>query len=171
MKIALGSYRPEAHHSAWIAPNATVVGQVRLGKHVGVWYNAVIRGDVDSIVVGDRTNIQDGCVLHVDPGAPLAIGSGVSVGHNAILHGCTIGDDVLVGMGATILNGANVGAGTLIAANALVPVGVEIPPQSLVAGVPGKVRRKLTDEECDNIRANATRYVESLEMHSAGLKF
>lgn len=132
------------HETSWIASNATVIGQVRLGERVAVWYNAVLRGDMDSITVGDGTNIQDGCMLHADPDTPLVVENGASVGHNVILHGCTIGDDVLIGMGATVLNGTKVGSGSLIAANALIPQGAEIPPGSLVAGVPGKVRRALT---------------------------
>ena len=168
MKIALGERVPDVHATAWIAASATVVGQVRIGEHVGIWYNAVVRGDSDSIVIGRRSNIQDGCVLHTDPGAPLVVGSGVSVGHNAILHACTIGDDVLVGMGATVLNGAKIGAGTLIAANALVPGGVVIPPGSLVAGIPGRVRRDVTDAELDHIRDNAAQYLVAREAHSVG---
>jgi carbonic anhydrase/acetyltransferase-like protein (isoleucine patch superfamily) len=166
MKIHVGGHSPTVHDTSWIAPNATVIGQVRLGERVGIWYNAVLRGDMDSITVGDRTNVQDGCVLHADPDTPLVVGAGVSVGHNAILHGCTIGDDVLVGMGATVLNGAKIGSGSLIAANALVPQGAEIPPGSLAAGVPGKVRRALTEAEQDSIRVNAAMYLDALQLHS-----
>src|ERR1700735_2491130 len=164
MKIRLGEYSPDLHETSWIAPNAAIIGRVTLGEEVGIWYNAVLRGDMDSITVGDRTNIQDGCVLHADPNTPLLVGRGVSVGHNAILHGCTIGDDVLVGMGATVLNGAKVGSGSLIAANALIPQDAEIPPGSLVAGVPGKVRRALTDAEQDGIRHNAAMYLHALQL-------
>ncbi len=166
MKIQLGDHRPNVHETSWIAPNATVIGQVTLGEQVGIWYNAVLRADMDSITIGDRTNIQDGCVLHADPNTPLVVGSGVSVGHNAILHGCTIGDDVLVGMGATVLNDAKVGAGSLIAANALISQGVEIPPGSLVAGIPAKVRRPLSDAEQDHIRQVAAVYLHALQLHS-----
>ncbi|MEV0436505.1 gamma carbonic anhydrase family protein [Nocardia sp. NPDC050413] len=165
MIIKVSGFAPEIDESAWIAPNATVIGRVRLGAEVGVWYSAVLRGDLEQITVGDRTNIQDGCVLHADPGFPLTVGSGVSVGHNAILHGCTIGDDVLVGMGATVLNGAAIGAGTLIAANALIPEGAQIPPGSLVAGVPGKVRRELTEAQQDGIKLNAAVYLHNLATH------
>ncbi|MCF8786215.1 gamma carbonic anhydrase family protein [Rhodococcus ruber] len=168
MKIALGNHCPDVHATSWIAPNATVIGKVCLGKYVGIWYNAVIRGDMELITIGDQTNIQDGCVLHADPGIPLTVGSGVSLGHNAILHGCEIGDDVLVGMGATVLNGAKIGSGTLIAANALVLQDAEIPPGSLVAGVPGKVRRDITDAERDSIKRNAAMYLDALHMHSTG---
>ncbi|GAD87427.1 gamma carbonic anhydrase family protein [Nocardia asteroides] len=165
MIIKVAGFAPEIDDTAWIAPNATVIGRVSLAAEVGIWYSAVLRGDIEQITVGARTNIQDGCVLHADPGFPLTVGSGVSVGHNAILHGCTIGDDVLVGMGATVLNGAVIGAGSLIAANALIPEGAQIPPGSLVAGVPGKVRRELTEAQRDGIKLNAAVYVHSLSVH------
>lgn len=165
MMIKLGEHAPQIEDTAWMAPNTTVIGRVRLGAEVGIWYSAVLRGDLEDITVGPRTNIQDGCVLHADPGFPLTVGAGVSVGHNAILHGCTIGDDVLVGMGATVLNGAVIGQGSLIAANALIPEGAQIPPGSLVAGVPGKVRRELGEAELERIRLNATVYLHNLAVH------
>lgn len=165
MIIKVSGFTPEIDDTAWIAPNATVIGRVRLGAEVGVWYSAVLRGDLEQISIGARTNIQDGCVLHADPGFALTVGAGVSVGHNAILHGCTIGDDVLVGMGATVLNGAVIGAGSLIAANALIPEGAQIPPGSLVAGVPGKVRRELTPAQQDGIKLNAAVYLHNLTNH------
>lgn len=170
MMIKVGEHAPQVEHSAWIAPNATVIGRVRLGAQVGIWYSAVVRGDLEDITVGARTNIQDGCVLHADPGFPLTVGSGVSVGHNAILHGCTIGDNVLVGMGATVLNGAVIGEGSLIAANALIPEGAQIPPGSLVAGVPGKVRRELGEAELERIRLNATVYLHNLAVHQDAIE-
>lgn len=165
MMIKLGEHEPQIDDTAWVAPTATVIGRVRLGEQVSIWYGAVIRGDLEDIGIGAGTNIQDGCVLHADPGFELQVGSGVSVGHNAILHGCTIGDDVLVGMGATVLNGAVIGEGSLIAANALIPEGMKIPPGSLVAGVPGKVRRELGDAERDRIKLNATVYLRNLSTH------
>ncbi|MBL1074428.1 gamma carbonic anhydrase family protein [Nocardia sp. 2] len=168
MRIQLGEHAPQIDEAAWIAPNATVIGRVKIAAEVSVWYSAVVRGDLEDITIGDRTNIQDGCVLHADPGFPLTIGAGVSVGHNAILHGCTIGDDVLVGMGATVLNGAVIGAGSLIAANALIPEGAQIPPGSLVAGVPGKVRRELGEAELDRIRLNAAVYLHNTNLHREG---
>jgi carbonic anhydrase/acetyltransferase-like protein (isoleucine patch superfamily) len=170
MRIQLGEHAPQIDESAWMAPNATVIGRVRLAEQVGIWYSAVLRGDIEDISVGARTNIQDGCVLHADPGFPLTVGAGVSVGHNAILHGCTIGDDVLVGMGATVLNGAVIGEGSLIAANALIPEGAQIPPRSLVAGVPGKVRRELGDADVDHIRLNAVVYVQNLVAHREAIE-
>lgn len=166
MKIQLGEHAPKVDDSAWIAPNATVIGRVRLEAEVSIWYGAVVRGDVEDITIGARTNIQDGCALHADPGFPLVVGTGVSVGHNAILHGCTVGDDVLVGMGATVLNGAQIGAGTLIAANALIPEGAVIPPGSLVAGVPGKVRRELSEAEREGLKLNAAVYGHLRDMHT-----
>ncbi|NMN93648.1 gamma carbonic anhydrase family protein [Antrihabitans stalactiti] len=165
MKMQLGDHAPDVHESAWIAANATVIGQVTLGSDVSIWYNAVLRGDCETIAIGAGTNIQDGCVLHSDPGFPLTVGSGVSVGHNAILHGCTVGDDVLVGMGATVLNGASIGAGSLIAANALIPEGMQVPPGSLVAGVPGKVRRELGQAELDRIKLNSAVYQHLSAQH------
>ncbi|MCP9625028.1 gamma carbonic anhydrase family protein [Nocardia otitidiscaviarum] len=168
MKIRLGEHEPQIDESAWIAPNATVAGRVKLSAEVSVWYSAVLRGDMDDITVGERTNIQDGCVLHADPGFPCTVGAGVSVGHNAILHGCTVGDDVLVGMGATVLNGAVIGSGSLIAANALIPEGAQIPPNSLVAGVPGKVRRELGEQELERIKLNAAVYLHNTSLHRDG---
>jgi carbonic anhydrase/acetyltransferase-like protein (isoleucine patch superfamily) len=167
VRISLTPGDQDIAEDVWIAPNATVVGTVRIRSGVGIWYGAVARGDAERIDIGERTNIQDGCVLHADPGFPLVIGTGVSVGHNAILHGCTIGDDVLVGMGATVMNGARVGAGTLIAANALIPEGMQIPPGTLVAGIPGKVRRALTTQELAAIRTNADHYAQARVRHAA----
>ncbi|KZM73866.1 gamma carbonic anhydrase family protein [Nocardia terpenica] len=170
MRIRLGEHEPRIDESAWLAPTATVIGRVRLAAEVSIWYNAVLRGDVEDIAIGAGSNIQDGCALHADPGFPLTVGSGVSVGHNAILHGCTIGDDVLVGMGATVLNGAMIGAGSLIAANALIPENAQIPPGSLVAGVPGKVRRELGEAERDRIRLNAAVYRHNTTVHRDGIE-
>lgn len=163
--IKLGEHEPQIDDTAWVAPTATVIGRVRLGEQVSIWYGAVIRGDLEDIGIGAGTNIQDGCVLHADPGFELQVGSGVSVGHNAILHGCTVGDDVLVGMGATVLNGAVIGAGSLVAAQALVPQGTVVPPGSLVAGVPAKVRRELTREEREGITLNGTMYADLGKAH------
>ncbi|WP_405180307.1 gamma carbonic anhydrase family protein [Nocardia sp. NBC_01377] len=165
MMIEFGGVAPTIDDSSWIAPTATVIGRVTLGAEVSVWYGAVLRADLEDITIGPATNIQDGCVLHADPGFPLTVGTGVSVGHNAILHGCTVGDNVLVGMGATVLNGAVIGEGSLIAANALIPEGARIPPGSLVAGVPGKVRRELSDDERDGLRLNSSVYVHNMVGH------
>lgn len=156
---------PEVDDQAWLAPGATVVGAVRLGPLVSVWYGAVLRGDGDSITIGARSNVQDGCAVHADPGFPVVLGEGVSVGHNAVVHGCTIEDDVLVGMGAIVMNGCRVGAGSMIGAGALLPAGTVVPPGSLVVGAPGKVRRETTDEERGLITLNAEHYLAALALH------
>ena len=166
--LALPDRRPSIDADAWVAPGATVVGDVAVGPASSVWYGAVLRGDGDRIALGARTNVQDGCVLHTDPGFPLTLGDGVSVGHRAVLHGCTVGDDSLVGMGAVVLNGARIGRNCLVAASALVLEGVEIPDGSLVAGAPAKVRRPLTDDEVAALRANADTYVELMRRHADG---
>lgn len=146
-----------------IFPNAVVVGDVTLGKHCSVWYGAVIRGDEEKIVIGDNTNIQDNAVLHVTPGLPLQIGSGVTVGHGAILHSCTVGDDSLIGMGAIVLDGAVIGKNCLIAAGAVVTPRTVIPDGSMVMGSPGKIKRELTAEEMEGNRLNARFYVDLKE--------
>lgn len=167
MIARFGQMTPRVADSAWVAENATVIGDVELADGVGVFYGAVIRGDMATITVGENSNVQDGVVLHADPGVPLTVGERVSIGHNAVLHGCTVGDDVLVGMGATVLNGAVIGAGSLIAANALVPQGTVIPPGSMVAGVPAKVRRELSEAERAGVSTNAAVYVELTKAHSS----
>ncbi len=152
----------------WIAPNATVVGDVRLGDDASVWYGAVVRADLAPITVGAGSNIQDNAVLHADPGFALVIEDGVSVGHGAVLHGCTIGAGALVGMGAVVMNGAVIGAGSTVAAGAVVPAGTVVPPASLVAGVPGRVRRELTSEDVEGNRLNAQVYVDLAHRHRDG---
>lgn len=143
----LGDEEPRVPSSCWIAPGAQVAGRVSLGEGVSIWFNAVVRGDVDAIFIGDGSNIQDGCVCHVDPGSPLVIGERVIVGHQALLHGCTIENEVLIGMGATVLNRARIGRGSIVAAGALVKEDQVIPPFSLVAGLPAVVKRELDEEE------------------------
>ena len=162
-----GGHSPRIDAVAWVAPNATLVGQVALGAESSVFYGAVLRGDTDAIVLGARSNLQDNVVVHCDTGKPTTIGSGVSVGHGAVVHGCTIEDDCLIGMHATVMNGAVIGAGSLVAGGAVVLEGTIVPPRSLVAGVPAKVRRELTDDELAGIRANADHYVELSRAHSA----
>ena len=166
MHVPLGDDVPTAAPDAWMAAGSFAIGDVALGAESSIWYGAVLRGDGDAIRIGGRSNIQDNAVVHTDPGFPVTVGEGVSVGHGAVLHGCTIGDDVLVGMNATVLNGARIGAGSLIAAGALVTENADIPPGSLVAGVPGKVRRELTDGELAHVRANAESYVELARRHA-----
>lgn len=142
------------------AGNATVTGAVTMGTDVGIWFGAVVRADKDRIVIGDRSNIQDNCVVHTSRGYPVHIGSDVSVGHGAILHGCTIGNRVLVGMGAIVLNGAKIGEGSVIGAGAVVKEGMEVPERSVVVGVPGKVVKQASDEQQQHILNNAASYVE-----------
>ncbi|GAA4391213.1 gamma carbonic anhydrase family protein [Tsukamurella soli] len=167
MIVSLDDARqPTIAQDAWIAPTAVVVGAVTIGAESGIWYNTVIRADDETVVIGPRTNVQDGCVIHADPGSPATIGVGVSIGHNATVHGCTIGDNVLVGMGAVIMNDAEIGADSLVAAGALVTERTSIPPRSLVAGVPAEVRRRLTGEEIDRIRANAANYMTRRTPHA-----
>ena len=168
MLIALGDKIPQVADTAWVAPNATLAGAVTIEDGASVWYGAVLRADNEPITIGARSNVQDNCAFHVDKGKPVVLGEGVSVGHGAIIHGATIEDGVLVGMGAIIMNGAVVGEGSLVAAGALVSEGVVIPPRSLVAGVPGKVRRELTDGEVEHLRDNAGIYEAHRDLHRAG---
>ena len=158
---------PRTADSAWVAPGATVIGRATLGEGASVFYGAVVRADTDRITLGARSNLQDNVSVHCDSGVPTTIGEGVSVGHNAVLHGCTIEDDCLIGMSATVLNGAVIGRGSLIAAGTVVLEGTVVPPGSLVAGLPGKVRRSLTESEIEKIRANADHYVAIVESHRA----
>jgi carbonic anhydrase/acetyltransferase-like protein (isoleucine patch superfamily) len=154
---------------AWVAPGAVLVGAVTLAADASVWYSTVVRADTATITVGARTNLQDGVFVHADPGFPVTVGDGVSVGHRAVLHGCVIGDDVLVGMGAVVLNGARIGSGTLIAAGAVVLEGADVPPGSLVAGLPAKVRRPLSEDELAAVRRNAATYCALARRHAAAV--
>ena len=165
--IPFNGTTPAVDPSAWVAPNATLIGAVTLAAGASAFFGTVLRADSSTITIGERSNLQDNVVVHVDDDAPLSVGAGVSVGHSAVLHGCTIEDDCLIGMGATVLNGAVIGAGSLVAAGAVVLEGTVVPPGSLVAGVPGKVRRELTDAERDGIRRNATAYLRHVEEHTA----
>lgn len=165
LMVTVRGRSPEVDPEAWVAPNASLIGQVRLAARASVWYSATLRAEAEPIDIGAGTNIQDGVTVHVDPEYPVRIGSGVSVGHNAVLHGCTIEDGALVGMGAIVLNGAVVGTESLVAAGALIPHGVVIPPRSLVAGVPGRVRRELSDAEIAANRHNAAVYEHLVELH------
>ena len=158
---------PTVHDSAWIAPNATLIGQVSLGEAASVFFGAVLRGDVDRISIGARSNIQDNVSVHCDSGIPTTVGAGVSVGHSAVLHGCTVEDDCLIGMSATVLNHAVIGAGSLVAAGSVVLEGTVVPPNSLVAGVPAKVRRELTEDEHAKLLWNAEHYVQLSRAYAA----
>jgi carbonic anhydrase/acetyltransferase-like protein (isoleucine patch superfamily) len=146
--------------SAFIHPLAVVIGDVTIGEHVSVWPTAVIRGDSDSITIGDDSNVQDGTVVHVDHGVPTTIGKRVAIGHRAIVHGATIEDDVLIGMGSILLNGVHVGTGSIVGAGAVVREGMKIPPNSLVLGVPGRIVRETTDAERERIRMTVQSYLD-----------
>jgi carbonic anhydrase/acetyltransferase-like protein (isoleucine patch superfamily) len=154
----------------WVAHNATVVGSVTLGEDVSVWFGTVIRADNDPIRIGDRTNIQDNSVLHADPGLPLDVGPDCTIGHMAVVHGCTIGRGSLIGIGAIILNGAKIGEECMIGAGALIPEGKEIPPRSVVLGSPGKVIRQVTEQDLARIRLGTDVYVGRWKSYAAGLK-
>ncbi len=159
---------PEGH--CWFAPDANLIGDVRLGRDVGVWFGAVLRGDNEPIVVGARTNIQEHCTLHTDMGFPLEIGEDCTVGHNAILHGCAIGDGSLIGMGAVVLNGARISRGCLVGARALVTEGKSFPDHSLIVGSPAKATRTLDAAAIETLRRSAEDYVAKWRRFASGLK-
>lgn len=169
---ALDDVSPElpANDDFWIAPDANVIGQVRLGAEVGIWFGAVLRGDNELIDVGARTNIQEGAMLHTDRGYPMVIGEDVTVGHHAILHGCTVGAGSLIGMGATILNGAKIGRGCLVGANALVTEGREFPDNSLIVGSPAKAVRELDEVAVAKLIKSAHGYVANWRRYKKGLR-
>jgi len=167
---SLGERKPALGHHAWVAPNATLIGDVRLGDDASIWWNAVLRADNDTIAIGAGSNIQDGSVLHADEGVPLTLGERVTVGHMVMLHGCTIGDETLIGIKSVILNKAVIGRHCIIGANSLIPEGKVIPDRSLVMGSPGKVVRQLSDEEVARLRLAAQGYVENARRYRADLK-
>jgi carbonic anhydrase/acetyltransferase-like protein (isoleucine patch superfamily) len=164
-----GDTFPQVARSAWVAPGANVIGDVSLGDESSVWYGAVLRGDTEPIRIGARSNVQDGCILHADPGFPAIVGEDCVVGHNAVVHGCEIGNNCLVGMGATILNGAKIGDGSIVAAGAVVPEGREFPPGSLIVGIPAKHIGEVTEEQAADIERGASEYVERAAAHRASL--
>jgi carbonic anhydrase/acetyltransferase-like protein (isoleucine patch superfamily) len=168
--LPINGHAPQLDDESWVAPNATVVGYVKLAARASVWYGATLRAEFEPIEVGEGSNLQDSVTVHVDPGFPATIGAGVSVGHNAVLHGCIIEDDCLIGMGAVVLNGARIGRGSLVAAGAVVAQGAVIPPGSLVAGVPGKVRRELSEDEMAHNRLNAQAYQHLSELHRGAIE-
>ena len=170
MICVLGDKTPKMNGDCWIADSAMVLGSVVLENEASVWFNAVLRGDNDVITVGEGSNIQDGSVLHTDPGMPLTIGRGVTVGHKVMLHGCTIGDNSLIGINAVVLNGAKIGKNCLIGANALIPEGKEIPDGSLVMGSPGKIVRELNDAAINGLAMSAAGYVRNFKRFRKDLK-
>lgn len=169
---ALGEHAPRTPPEGeyWVAPNASVIGDVVLGRNASVWFGAVLRGDTDTLTIGENTNIQDLSVLHADAGQPLTIGRDVTVGHKVMLHGCTIGDNTLIGIGAVILNGARIGKNCLIGSNALITEGKAIPDGSLVMGQPGKVVRELEPGQIAGITASAAHYVQNWRRFAADLR-
>jgi carbonic anhydrase/acetyltransferase-like protein (isoleucine patch superfamily) len=160
--------RPVIHPTAFIAPGAAVMGDVTLGAESSVWYGAVLRGDLAPIVIGDRTNLQDGTIVHVDTGEPCTIGSRVGVGHRVILHGCTVEDDCLVGMGSTLLNGVRIGRGSVVAAGAVIPEGMQVPEGSLVMGMPGRIVRPVDETLRRRIAETWEHYVAQARIHRSG---
>ena len=170
MKYALDGVKVDAHPDSWIAPNAVVIGNVKLERDASVWWGAVLRGDNDPIVVGEGSNIQDGSVLHTDPGFPLTIGRNVTIGHMVMLHGCDIGDSSLIGIGAVVMNGAKIGKRCLIGARALITEGKEIPDNSLVMGAPGKIVRTFDEEEAQRMLRNADSYQRNWKRFCDGLE-
>jgi carbonic anhydrase/acetyltransferase-like protein (isoleucine patch superfamily) len=170
MIYALGDLTPEIDADTWVAPDANVIGQVRLLAGASVWFNATLRGDNEWIEIGAGSNVQEACTLHTDMGSPLTIGRNCTIGHNVILHGCTIGDETLVGMGATVLNGARVGRNCLIGAGALITEGKEIPDGSLVMGSPGKVVRQLDETAFERLRYSARHYQDNMRRYRDALR-
>lgn len=161
---------PQIADSAWVADNAEVMGDVHLGENVSIWFNTTLRGDNDPITIGDGSNIQDGSVLHTDEGVPLTIGRNVTVGHMVMLHGCSIGDESLIGIGAIVLNGAKIGRNCLVGAGALVTEGKEFPDGSMILGSPAKVVRQLTPEQIEGLRYSAQHYIDNAKRYKQGLK-
>ncbi|MET3661164.1 gamma carbonic anhydrase family protein [Aquamicrobium ahrensii] len=154
----------------WVAPDATVIGNVSVGRNVGIWFGTVIRGDNEPIAIGEDSNVQEHTIMHTDPGFPLTIGKGCTIGHRALLHGCTIGDNSLIGMGAIVLNGAKIGKNSLVGAGALVTEGKEFPDNSLIVGSPAKVVRTLDDAAIEKLRQSAAHYVENGKRFNAGFR-
>lgn len=160
MKMSFKGKNPEVAETAFIADSADIIGDVEVGNFSSIWFNAVLRGDQNKIKIGNRTSIQDGVVIHADPENGVQVGDNVSAGHGAVLHGCKIGDNVIIGMNSTVLNGAEIGKNSIVGANALVPQGKKFPDNSLIIGVPGTVKRETSEAEVEAIKENADEYVE-----------
>ena len=161
--------KPQSSGENWVAPNATIIGDVTLEKNSSIWFNAVLRGDIENIHIGEGSNIQDGSVLHTDPGFPLKVGKDVTVGHLVMLHGCTIGDGSLIGINSVVLNGAQIGKGCLIGANALITEGMVVPDGSLVLGSPGKIKGELNEDQKQGLLLSAKHYVENAKRFKENL--
>ena len=166
---SLGLHAPQIDPQSWVAPNATLIGQVHLARNASIWWNATLRGDKDLIQIGENSNIQDGSVLHTDPGIQLIVGRDVTVGHLVMLHGCTVGDGSLIGIGAILLNRSVIGKNCLVGANTLIPEGKVFPERSLIVGSPGKVVRELSDEEVARLPGSAERYVQNWQRYQREL--
>jgi len=166
----LDEHQPQIHSSAWVADSAQVMGAVTMEADASVWFGATVRGDTEHITIGEGANIQDGSVLHADHGMPLKVGKHVTVGHMVMLHGCTIGDESLIGIGAVVLNGAKIGRNCLVGAGSLVTEGKEFPDGSMIMGTPAKVVRQLTPEQIEGLRQSARHYIDNARRFQAGLK-
>ena len=162
---------PKLHKESWVASNAILIGKVILKKDANIWFNVVLRGDIEPITIGEESNVQDGSVFHTDPDCPLTLGKGVTVGHMVVLHGCVVGDDTLIGIGSTILNKTKIGKNCIIGANTLIAENKVIPDRSLVLGSPGKIVRQVTDEEIEEIKENAKHYVENYKRYKNNLRY
>jgi len=167
---SLNGFSPDCHEESWVAPNATLIGKVSLAKDASVWWQAVLRGDNEPLVVGEGSNIQDFAMLHTDPGIPLTVGRDVTIGHHVTLHSCTIGDGALIGIGATVLNNAQIGRNCLVGAGALVTEGKAFPEGSLIVGSPAKAVRQMDEKQIAAIRLNTTYYVRNARRYRDGLK-
>ena len=165
----LENKKVKSSNGNWVAPNATIIGDVTLEKNTSIWFNATLRGDIENIYIGEGSNVQDGSVLHTDPGFPLKVGKNVTIGHLVMLHGCSIGDNSLIGIGAVILNNVKIGKNCIIGAKALITENKEISDNSLVVGSPGKIIRKVTDEEVNLITKNANRYQDNWKKYSKSI--
>lgn len=170
MRYALGELEPEVHDTAFVHPEATLIGEVYLGRDCSVWPSATLRGDSNAVAVGNRSNVQDNAVLHVSSEHRLEVGKGVTIGHSATVHGCTVDDDVLIGMGATVLSGAEIGEGSIVAAGTVVPEDESIPPESVVMGVPAELKREADGEDLQFIKENAREYVNKAEKYGERMR-
>ena len=168
--ITVDGHTPSVDAAAWVAPGAVVAGRVTIGKDTGVWYTAVVRADTEAVTVGEGTSVQDGTVIHADPGFPCTLGDNVSIGHSVMLHGCTVDDETLIGIGAVILNGAKIGKNCVIGANAFIPEGKEIPDRSVVFGSPGKVVKEVEDKHIEMVKRIPGNYVRRWKVYKEQLR-